>query len=446
MVPDSDAVYDRIRRYDGESAHHLLKFVKKQFGTEMLEKAWEEFHFSDGSPFNMEGPDGDPFSRWVMFSWKAEAGKTLAELYLEKESGRIDPALREFIVATVGSPYSFCQVLEVQPGEGLLFRDFLRNREVQVKERMASGILERGHIVLVRIVEMDGLCFMMGTHTQIILPGYLDMILGLRARLQEKDAAISNETLLRHEDDLRGMYFDIQRQMARPPEIRNTDGDPLAFHTLTYEIPSFEVAFDSLKDLQQRVTGESDEELLQEAKTGKKGIPTEVTLHLLRKGATRGLGDNTLLATLTIKRSRLVVEVNSERRSAKVQKEIKKRLGEEAVLLKTEIRSQEGVMRETEKPGRGPKELTENDRLIKESPEIAAMVKETMERHWSSWPDEPLPALRGMTPRQAMKDSEGRELLESLLMEFELHNHAEKDPFLRVDVEKLRKELGLVER
>lgn len=70
-------------------------------------------------------------------------------------------------------------------------------------------------------------------------------------------------------------------------------------------------------------------------------------------------------------------------------------------------------------------------------------MKEMMEKHWADWPDTSLPALRGMTPRKAAKHPEGRELLESLLMEFDLRNQEQDDEFLRVDTVKLRKRLGI---
>jgi hypothetical protein len=48
-----------------------------------------------------------------------------------------------------------------------------------------------------------------------------------------------------------------------------------------------------------------------------------------------------------------------------------------------------------------------------------------------------------MTPRKAAKHPEGRELLESLLMEFDLSNQEQDEKFLRVDTAKLRKRLRL---
>jgi hypothetical protein len=48
-----------------------------------------------------------------------------------------------------------------------------------------------------------------------------------------------------------------------------------------------------------------------------------------------------------------------------------------------------------------------------------------------------------MTPCKAARHPEGRELLESLLMDFDLRNQEQDDKFLRVDTAKLRKKLGM---
>ena len=446
-APPFNAVYDRIRRYDGESAGQLLRFARKRYGEHVLERAWDDYRFSDGTPFDISGPDGDAFTRWFLLNWKHVDGRTMAQAFLAEQGSRVDPGLRRFIEAAASAPYSFYQTLEVQPGEGLTLRDILRKHEVRVTEQSASTILKRGHIVLARVVELDGCYFFMGMGAQVIPPVFLDHVLAIREYLEaagdKESKSLSAVTLLQHEDDLREAYFEIDDDMSRPPEIRNTDGDPLAFHTLTYEIRSFEETFEALKELEQRVTAASDTEMLEGAATNKAGKPTELTLHWLRNGYKGGFGDNTTLATLTIRKSRLVVEVNSERRSKRIQKEIKKRLGDSALLLRTEIRSHEGIMKEVAKGPRRKTGSDEHDRLMKESPEARAFMREMREQHLAAWVDQPVPALRGMTPREAAKDPEGRELLESLLMDFELRNETKKDEFMRIDVPKLRKELGM---
>jgi len=65
-----------------------------------------------------------------------------------------------------------------------------------------------------------------------------------------------------------------------------------------------------------------------------------------------------------------------------------------------------------------------------------------MVKHWETWLDSKIPALKNKTPRQAAKTEEGRERLEALLLDFEGRNEEIDDP-LRPDVKALRKELNL---
>jgi hypothetical protein len=55
----------------------------------------------------------------------------------------------------------------------------------------------------------------------------------------------------------------------------------------------------------------------------------------------------------------------------------------------------------------------------------------------------PVPALNNMTPREAAKTEEGRELLESLLLDYERHDDAENENLMRPDIPELRRKLGM---
>ncbi|MDQ6960113.1 MAG: SEC-C metal-binding domain-containing protein [Mariprofundaceae bacterium] len=61
-------------------------------------------------------------------------------------------------------------------------------------------------------------------------------------------------------------------------------------------------------------------------------------------------------------------------------------------------------------------------------------------KHYAGWPDEPLPALDGKTPRESVKTPEGRKAVVELLKDFENMETGDEHPF---DFEFLWKELGL---
>jgi len=55
-------------------------------------------------------------------------------------------------------------------------------------------------------------------------------------------------------------------------------------------------------------------------------------------------------------------------------------------------------------------------------PELKAQVeREFLKRNYERWPDEPVPAVGGKTPKAAVRTKEGRQAVIELLKEFELH-------------------------
>ena len=66
------------------------------------------------------------------------------------------------------------------------------------------------------------------------------------------------------------------------------------------------------------------------------------------------------------------------------------------------------------------------------------------QQHYATWPDEPLPALKGKTPREAVRTRDGRKAVEELLRQFENgEERGSKAGRPAYDFSVLRKELGL---
>ena len=446
LLDSPEGAYERVRRLDGQATELLMKYQTTVIHRKTAEDPWAWYKLSKDVPRRLGESEQDPFIRWMLFSWRPGGKKTVAEQFLADRRGPLDEQLGRFIEATTHTPYSFYQMVEVEPGASALCRDLLRSGDVRVAERTATRILLPGHIILARVVEFEGVTLFMGLYDQPLSAPHVQGVLALRNDLHKiatkrGEQEITAHQLLEDEDILRGFYFRmVEAQSHEKIDLRNTDGDVLAFHTLTYEIPSMEEAFERLKGMEQRVSGDDDEMILAEAERTKGGALKEIVIHWLRKGSVMG-GGPTSLAALRIRRSRLVVEVNSERRAKKVRQEIAKRLGTSAVLLTTEIMTREEMMR---KAG-SDRTVSGSERdTIDESPEVRAQIRQMLEQHWATWPDTPLPALEGKTPRQAAKDRRARELLESLLLEFEGKNLTKPDELNRVDVEALRKTLGMV--
>ena len=79
-----------------------------------------------------------------------------------------------------------------------------------------------------------------------------------------------------------------------------------------------------------------------------------------------------------------------------------------------------------------------------ESPEATELLRAYKERHYADWIDQPLPALRGQTPREAVRTKAGRERVDVLLKEMENHESRLAEG-ARFDFGRLRAELSLEE-
>jgi hypothetical protein len=83
-------------------------------------------------------------------------------------------------------------------------------------------------------------------------------------------------------------------------------------------------------------------------------------------------------------------------------------------------------------PGRPPEFTT---------PELAALTRDLKRQHYTDWIDQPLPALKGQTPREAVRTASGREDVEILIKEME-NMEARLPESARFDFSELRRKLG----
>jgi len=438
-------IYDRLRRLDGEASEYMVRLAKRMYGEAGLAVAWSDFHGSPDVPLNETHPEFEFFTRWFEYDWLPEDGPGPGEAFLESDDSSIDPEIRCLVETTLDSPYSFLQVIAMEPGVGFTARDILRKTDHRIIERTGSLTLERGSILYARVVEVDGITFMMGNGTRVIPSAFMADLVTLREKILGKNpsttSALADDLLLDFERQMRLFYFKlIDAASNQVRNLHNTDGDPMLFHTIRYEVPSFERAVQAFRDLGPKM---SETELMGTSSKEHEGKSAVIHWSKQRKG--RGNADTVVQAVFRIQATVLVAEVNSTKRAERARKEIARRLGKDAVYLGTEIHSPEGALKKADQNAGSEdavKRAEEQARLMA-LPEVQAMLKREMNKHWASWPDTPVPALRGMTPRKAAKDPIGRELLESLLLDFESKNRHAPDAFNRVDTEKLRKELGM---
>lgn len=284
---------------------------------------------------------------------------------------------------------------------------------------------------------------MIGAGSVLIPPTRKSSLLELRRSLRETVGVIDAGVLRELRDELREHYLQIRELVLDPPPpvMLNTDGDPMELHEITYEVESADAAFRALSSL---AVGEDEDGLMSDARLDAAGRVEEVEFPWLKRGnAMHEAWDNTILGHVHITGRRMIVEVNSARRARKIQAEIKKRLRGRAVRLETKVRSIEAAMRDQDaaKASSATRRRLREQRELQERPEIQEAIRAMLEAHWRSWPERPIPALGGKTPLEAVKDAEGREMVEALLIEAERRDQGQGS--VPVDLTPVRRSLGL---
>lgn len=425
-----------------------MNFALETWGKPLIAHAWEDFWVYDDVPEDLPStPEFDAmFMPWFVLGFipdpEADEARDdwpaqpigLEWLTTQSVVSDLD---RAFIEAACRSPLSVLVVEHVTPQRSLDLKDVLTRKRFHVLEQGASQHLRRADLLFTRVVTLDGAAIMFGASPFIVPPVWHTHIIDWRERLFRR-RLLSREDLEEFEIETRELYLHIAAELLNPapPRLTNTDGDPLALTTLTYELKTTaDEAFKRLAPL-ARMRGDDH---VDEITRDESGTITSAVLSWAKTGNRQHKGwDNTILGTLRLEGGRLVVDINSARRAERVKREIAKRLAGAAVLIDSKVIDPSAALAKRRHERASG---THDHEPVETSPELQALEKGLARRHWEGWLETRVPALGNKTPRQAMRTKGGRERLEALLAQFE--RDAEGQGSASADVDFLRSELGL---
>jgi hypothetical protein len=317
---------------------------------------------------------------------------------------------------------SVYEILSVRPGADMTVKDLRTAEEIEVRERKFSKHAAPGQLVCTRAVpDGQGNQFLGGLF--YVRPGTEATLLDL---LDEGDPeAIAAWAAA----------------LDRPPVLRTREDEATVMCKAVIEVPDELQARRALNRHYRHNEAGTWEDLFEMA-------PDDLVLR----------------ATLHLDGSRLSVETNSEERMDRVLGVLKKEmpdmkiLGDErAPLDLSKARSSSGLRVVGDNEGKGPGGDAAREggaspggggaveggaagELITLPPEVREQIQDRFERRWC---DEQVPALGGITPRQAAADPTRRETLERLLRELELMNRRQPEAAITMRPWRLREMLGL---
>jgi hypothetical protein len=367
------------------------------------------------------------FAAWVAYAQKID-GRVLADWYLEERGRNLMAHERDWLTAQLASWLSIWEVIEVEPGKSIRLHDQLTGAERTVSEVSASQTLSAHLLLLARVVEQDGLSLLVGMHPSPLTPQVgRNTVEEVRSEFGLTKTATPEE--LRAADRptrLIEIWQDAVEEVEnRPlPRLQNTDGEDLVLIEDHYKLvgagarAAAEAELSNLRDVHAPEPGE------------RKG-----RYRVVRENAPGAAMQDTLVATIAVKAREMVVETNSRQRADVLRGRMESLCGDRIRFHRREEKDPfEAMAEQGDKPERAaPKP---------EGPEVDAALLDLKARHYATWPDESLPALDGLTPREAAARPKYRARLDTLLMEMEYHESHEA-PERRFDFGPIRRSLGL---
>ncbi|MCJ7542305.1 MAG: SEC-C domain-containing protein, partial [Desulfobacterales bacterium] len=246
-----DLLYRRL-----SETHHRLVDRLMNYAVELFEETAVSVAMAEFLVWPDEAPEEDfieqhqqLFWPWFFFNWINDPedtpfdlnwpdDQTIAECYAASQKDRLDSMERKLIKAHSRRPFSFFEVVECRPGNGFLLKDILTGEQTDVLERSGSKSTRPGNILFGQVIKIDHVGMLISTGQFWLPPRLKPELIQFRKWLKQGKRPITTDILDEYDCEIREIYFDLVETLQHPAELFNTDGDPLIFHALYYEIES----------------------------------------------------------------------------------------------------------------------------------------------------------------------------------------------------------------
>jgi hypothetical protein len=427
--PDAEEARARARRLAERDPIHALDERITADALALARGRWGRT-FAPEAALQSAGLDyagSQPLLGWCAGHYRGPDGRTALELYLEERGGALDEEGRRLVAALQEAWFSYHEVTAVDPGRSITLRDLLAGSDQVVQERAASRTVRPRDTIYARVVDLGDRAILGGCHLRSLPPREGDLARRYaRKALRARGKTVSHAKL--REATAEGILLDGWQELVRalderpPPRLQNTDGEDLLL-----TVDRFEIATERRDQVIAGLLALPDAR-----REDEDGPSVEITF--VREGNAKGLLPTTLIGRATVEGDRLRLESNSIERADRLRHLVEKRLGSDVTFRVREHSDPVAHLSKGNAPSTPEAPMP---------PEVLEVVRKMQAEHYRRWLDDAIPALSGLTPREAARrPGKSREALRLILAEIE-HAEAGQPLESRYDVTELRRELGV---
>lgn len=457
-----DLKWRQLRQLVDALSDDLMSFAKEEYYapdiTIALQAALIQFMGYRTEDEAYELADGEfscAFLPWFMHNWTPDPHdeeptvrvlpeESVGTAYLNSRNNKLSDGQREFLTESAEAHYSFYRVERANPGVSLELYDLLRKKNFYVKEKLGSEQMQAGYLICARLVHHQGQYIMDGSFHHALPPSYQYEILDFSNEILAGSKHFTEIMLCNFDVEIRLLYLVLRDELlnANIPSFQTADGDDIHFHTSRYELdaPVKDVLL-ALKPL--TLTSEIDA-LFEKHITKRGDIKKPFELPWINRHPNKVTDmkeGHTVLGWFRFTKDGIVVETNSKKRGEEILRLIETQLGSKVKLKGSYLESFEQKLMANDN-NLSPEPLRNSD--IEPVPEFAEQhMKEIVKQYWDDWFETPIPALKHLTPNQAAKKPEMKEVLEALLADYEWRDERGANNLLKADIPYLKEKLGL---
>jgi hypothetical protein len=379
---------------------------------------------------------------WAVYEY-APGDVTVRERFVRARRFELRASEIAWLEAQSRSWLTAWEVLSVVPGASVVVRDLFTGEQREVIEKSGSECLTSRDVLLARVVDHEGLSLFCGMHPLPLGPrdgaAFLEIArktLGGRrnARLTMADLRTPGVATL-----LIAAWDDVCEMVDErpPPVLHNTDGELLV---LVRDELAVTGALAGVRERLLRLPGATADEPDDDAR--------EEAVAFVRQNPPGSSLENTVVGRALLAETTLVLETNSRERAAKLRKDVERACAGMVQYVSRTERDGAELTRQSQSAGAAAAAAPRRPRSPASAapPELRATLRQMKTEQYRRWCDLTIPALGGMTPREAASSTSKRvrDELALILKEIERgESRAPSDEAFDVDV--IRRELGLAD-
>lgn len=147
-----------------------------------------------------------------------------AALCLGRRPEALDPLARQFVAAACEAPFSFFEVLAVEPAHGLTLRDLLTGTEREVLEKKGSLRLQVGDVTFAKPVPIEDITVLEAMAHFKMPPTALDRVQQLAKKITRR-RPLAEADLPDQYPEIFGAYRDLRDELFKPKGVEMVDSD-----------------------------------------------------------------------------------------------------------------------------------------------------------------------------------------------------------------------------